>query len=413
VRYDNLKLSLAGVALLCLAGWGLSNRLNHRQPSVEEKPKEKVVYHMVADTLKSGESLYLSLRKKGVPGTEIQKLMDASANIVNLRRSYPGEYYLLSYDSTKTISRFEYHRNSHDVLVVERKGGKFQAHRQQAQYEMRVRWITGRVSGTLWDSILNKGEKPDLVLAFTDIFQWNVDFLVDPRDGDEFTIIFEEYRNNGTFVKYGRILAAKYKDLVAILYRDPEGHQDYYDPRGRSLRKAFLRSPLNYRRISSGFSYRRLHPIYKIYRPHPGIDYAAPVGTPVVASADGTVVYAGWKNGFGKFIKINHGNGYYTTYGHLSRYAKGIRRGIRVRQGQVIGYVGRTGIATGPHLDYRFIKDGRFLNPLTVDIPGASSVKKRYIEEFYKAKDKMLDALIFSEERKMLAEREPEAVPPQ
>ncbi|MDI6704100.1 MAG: M23 family metallopeptidase, partial [bacterium] len=220
----------------------------------------------------------------------------------------------------------------------------------------------------------------------------------DVRPKDTFKLIWEIYKKDGKKVMDGRILAAQYNrrncnNYTAIFFKDPKQHADYYTLNGKSLRRKFLRSPLNYRRISSYFSYRRFHPILKVYRPHLGIDYAAPIGTPVVAVGDGEVVYQGWNGGYGRFIKIRHDHSFYTTYGHLSCYAKGVRRGKRVRQGEVIGYVGSTGLSTGPHLDFRVIRDGRFVNFLRLNISSARSVDPRYVKEFEEVKKRRIDQL--------------------
>ncbi|MCK4649331.1 M23 family metallopeptidase, partial [bacterium] len=222
-------------------------------------------------------------------------------------------------------------------------------------------------------------------------------FLTEPRPGDRFLLAWEKYVDDGKTVLDGRILTAQYinrhRTHTAIYFEDPEGNRGYFTEEAKSLRKQFLRSPLSYRRISSYFSYRRFHPILKVYRPHPGIDYAAPIGTPVRSIGDGRVVYCGWKRGFGRFIKIKHPRGYYTTYGHLRRYAKGIRTGIRVKQGQIIGYVGSSGLSTGPHLDFRMIKNGKYVNFLKLKLPAVKSVKKKYLEEFNRIKKERLTQL--------------------
>jgi len=230
------------------------------------------------------------------------------------------------------------------------------------------------------------GQSPELTMRFADIFAWQIDFLTEPRPGDTFKFIWEKSYKEGKEFSDGRILVAQYLgeegSHTAILFEDPEGHKDYYTVKGESLRKEFLRSPLNYRRISSHFSYRRFHPILKYYRPHFGIDYAAPFGTPVVSIGDGVVTYVGWKGDYGRFVKIRHRNGYYSTYGHFSRYGRGIGRGENVEQGQVVGYVGGTGLATGPHLDFRVIRNGKFVNFLKIQIPAAESIKDKFKGEF-------------------------------
>jgi murein DD-endopeptidase MepM/ murein hydrolase activator NlpD len=223
-------------------------------------------------------------------------------------------------------------------------------------------------------------------MALADIFAWDIDFFVDLRPGDRYEFMYEKQYRDGNLVGNGRITAAHfYTESVghrAYRYEVTGRGADYYGEEGNSLRKQFLKSPLRYSRISSGFSKRRLHPILKIYRPHPGIDYAAPTGTPVVSVGDGRVTYKGWKNGYGKFIVIRHNSRYTTTYGHLSRYAPRLKAGASVNQGQVIGYVGATGLATGPHLDFRMKKDGRFVDPRKVSIPAARPVPAEHMTDF-------------------------------
>jgi murein DD-endopeptidase MepM/ murein hydrolase activator NlpD len=210
-------------------------------------------------------------------------------------------------------------------------------------------------------------------------------------------MIFEKYSKDGTFIWYGKILAAEYRNEKrthqAIYYQDSECREDYFTPSGRSLRRSFMRSPLRFTRISSGYSRRRLHPILRTYRPHLGVDFAAPTGTPVWAVADGVVAYKGWKNGNGNTVSIRHPNGYETMYNHLSRYGKGIKRGKHVRQKYIIGYVGSTGLSTGPHLDYRMKKNGRFINPLKEKFPLGTPVPAASEEAFQQISKRMLALL--------------------
>jgi murein DD-endopeptidase MepM/ murein hydrolase activator NlpD len=257
--------------------------------------------------------------------------------------------------------------------------------------------LEGEIKTSLWETMRDNCESPELILKFSDIFAWEMDFLNETKKGDKFKLIYEVYEKDGRFVNYGDVLAAEYessgKKYNAILYEDPKGGKDYYDLSGKSLRKTFLRSPLNYRRITSRFSYSRLHPVFKTYRPHYGVDYAAPYGTPVVASADGMVIFAGWKKGLGKTVELKHSNGFITSYGHLSSFAQGINKGKKVGQGEMIGRVGATGIASGPHLDYRCKVSGRYVDPLKMNLPTAEPVKKIYFSDFKAKKENLLYAL--------------------
>jgi len=262
----------------------------------------------------------------------------------------------------------------------------------EMELDKRIEYFGATIETSLLDAINGSLPDSELFTRITDIYAWEIDFFTESQSGDAFKIIYQTlYNNNGEFVKCGNILAVEYKLFgtrhQAFLYTDPGGYTDYYDHNGYSLRRALLKSPLNYRRVSSGYSHSRLHPIFKIYRPHLGIDYAAPIGTPIVAAGDGIVRIRCWVNGFGNYVEITHDFGLSTSYGHLNEYAQGIVQGRRVRQGQVIGYVGETGIATGPHLDYRVRKDRRYVNPLKMTVPASPPVKPEYMTEFKKLID--------------------------
>jgi murein DD-endopeptidase MepM/ murein hydrolase activator NlpD len=356
--------------------------------------------------LNRNESLYLSLLTKKVPHSLIYRLTSTLSASLNLRKSLPGDSYTLI-ATRDSILFFEYQKGMEEKCQVKRHNGNLEASVVPVEFNCIVRSIKGEIGSSLWESMIDECESPELIMKFTEIFEWDIDFLTEPRKGDDFRLIYEEYHKDGTFVRHGDILAAEYNSAgqtqQAVLYRDPTGHKDYYDPSGNSLKKALLKSPLNYRRISSRFSYSRFHPIFKRYQPHLGVDYAAPVGTPVVTSGDGTVIFAGWKRGFGKLIQIRHPNGFVTSYGHLSRFAKGIKRGRKVQQKGLIGYVGSTGSSTGPHLDYRVKANGRYVNPLKMIVPPAKPVDKKYFADFNKQKDNLLYAMDLLTNAKLLA----------
>jgi murein DD-endopeptidase MepM/ murein hydrolase activator NlpD len=239
------------------------------------------------------------------------------------------------------------------------------------------------------------GEEDQLALDLAEIFAWDVDFHTELQRGDSFRVAVEKLTLDGRFCRYGRILSAEFtrgtRLLRAVWFEGSQASAGYYTPEGTPLRKAFLRSPLKFSRISSGFTRSRFHPILHTSRPHLGVDYAAPVGTAVRAAGDGVVVQAGWMGGYGKAVRIRHANGYETLYGHLSRFQ--VARGTRVAQGQVIGAVGRTGLATGPHLDYRMLRNGVFINPLKLQSPPAEPVPARERPAFELARDERLALL--------------------
>jgi murein DD-endopeptidase MepM/ murein hydrolase activator NlpD len=238
--------------------------------------------------------------------------------------------------------------------------------------------------GVIEHSLFVAGQKAglndDLTMRIAQIFQWDIDFVLDIRKGDSFHVLFEELYVDDEFVGFGDILAAEFSNRNtvhrAVRYTAPDGHTDFYSPDGSSMRKAFLRAPVDFRRISSDFNLRRIHPLHKRSMPHRGIDYAAPTGTPVLASGEGRVRMASRTAANGNFVVLQHGEQFQTKYLHLSRFGKGIRSGARVRQGQIIGYVGATGWATGPHLHYEFLVNGTHKNPRTVPLPKANPVPK-------------------------------------
>ncbi len=260
-------------------------------------------------------------------------------------------------------------------LRFSRHDGSIQCRRIERSVESRVVRVEGRITASLFGAVIAAGERPELAVRLAEIFQWDIDFFRDLRKGDRFELLVERRTVDGAFYGYGPIFAARFvndgRELDAILYRGPDGRPGYYDLEGRPLEKQFLKAPLRFSRITSRFSLHRYHPVLHRTIPHYGVDYGAPVGTPVHVTADGVVTWVGRKRGAGKMITVRHPNAYETNYLHLSRYAPGLRPGVRVRQGQVIGYVGQTGYATGPHLDYRIRHHGRWINPLRLASPPA------------------------------------------
>jgi murein DD-endopeptidase MepM/ murein hydrolase activator NlpD len=363
----------------------------------ENKLKKVSLGCIFQGKLDKNESLYLSLLKKRVSQPLIYRLTSTLSRSFDLKKSRPGDSYTLI-TAPDSILFCEYQRGMEEKYEVKGQNGNLEAFAVPLEFNRIVKSIKGYIEGSLWESMILDCESPELILKFTEVFEWDIDFLTELRKGDSFRLIFEEYQQEGKFVKYGDILAAEYNPTSggthqAVLYQDPNGHKDYYDLSGKSLKKDFLKSPLNYRRISSRFSYSRFHPIFKRYQPHLGVDYAAPTGTPVVASGDGVVKYAGWKKGFGNIVEIRHANGFVTSYGHLSRFGKGIRRGVKVHQKDLIGYVGSTGCSTGPHLDYRVQANGRYVNPLMMIVPPARPVGKEFFSDFEKQRDNLIYAL--------------------
>jgi murein DD-endopeptidase MepM/ murein hydrolase activator NlpD len=250
--------------------------------------------------------------------------------------------------------------------------------------------VEGRITTSLWESMRKQSISPEFILKFADIFSWTVDFLTEPRAGDFYKLVWVRYTSDKGVVIDDKILSAEYFGLETREHTAIRYNNEYYDPDGKSLQKQFLHAPLQFRRITSYFSRRRFHPILRYYRPHLGIDYAAHRGTPVSAIGDGKVIFCGRKREEGKLVVIKHDSIYKSYYGHLARYGKGIRNGKRVKQGQVIGYVGSTGLATGAHLDFRIKKYGKSVNFLKLKFPPANNVRKKDLAEFNRIKKERL-----------------------
>jgi len=339
----------------------------------------------IVDTVRKGETVAAIFEKHHLDIGELFRMRKASAGIHRLRDISVGMPYTITLDPDNNVLSLDYHINDEEILRVVRSEPGYRADKVAIEYERRVGTLGGVILSNIVSALPGGGRSSLLAIELSDIFSWDVDFNTDFRKGDTFRILVEERWLDGEFRKYGDILAAELSvdGHVYRAYRFETGDRsDYFDGDGKSLRKAFLKAPLSYRRISSGFTNRRMHPILKIARPHYGVDYAAPAGTPVSTVGDGTVVFAGYKGPNGNLVIVRHPNGYTTSYGHLSRIAKGVRRGAEIRQGDVIGAVGATGLATGPHLDFRIRRNGTFLNPLTVNLPHGGAVPAARMADF-------------------------------
>jgi len=276
--------------------------------------------------------------------------------------------------------------NETQTLKVSRDGDALKADVLQNPVEMRTRTIHGVIDSSLFEAVAGAGAHDQTAVGLADIFGWDIDFVLDVRPGDTFAVTYQEVWRDGAFLRDGPIEAAEFvnqgREYRAVRYTDEEGGSHYYTPDGRSLHRAFLRAPVEFSRVSSRFNSARYHPILHHIRAHKGVDYAAPVGTPVRAAGDGRIRFAGVLGGYGNCVEIEHSRSIVTLYGHLSRFARGTRSGAHVTQGTIIAYVGQTGLATGPHLHYEYRVNGLFKNPQTVALPAAAPIDERWRADF-------------------------------
>jgi murein DD-endopeptidase MepM/ murein hydrolase activator NlpD len=309
---------------------------------------------------------------------------------------HPGELLRLKHRDGELFG-FERRLSDDETLKVVRADDGLKAAVVENPLETRTRTARGRIDSSLFEAVEAAGAHDQTAVALADIFGWDIDFVLDVRPGDTFAVTYEELWRDGSYLKDGPVLAASFvnqgREYRAVRYTDPDGATGYYNPDGRSVRRAFLRAPLEFSRVSSGFALARMHPILNRIRAHKGVDYAAPTGTPVRAAGDGTVRFAGVLGGYGNLIEIAHTRSITTVYGHLARFAHGIRSGTHVTQGTVIGYVGMTGLATGPHLHYEYRVNGVFKNPQTVPLPAAAPINPSWSVDFRTQADPLLASL--------------------
>ena len=357
-------------------------------------------FQVITGIIKKGETLFDIFKRYKLDITELYKIREVSADIHKLRELYPGRQYKIICDNNEQVSSFLYWIDDGYYLNVNRTDEGYCAEKIPIFYEKRILHIGISIKDNLISSLGEGTENLLLALQLSDIFAWDIDFTADLRADDSCKIIVEGLYKDGVFKKYGQILSAEFinnGDVYRAYAFEQKGKIRYYDEKGRSLRKAFLKAPLSFRRISSAFSTRRFHPVLKIYRPHHGLDYAAAKGTSVSAAGDGKVIFAGYRGQYGKLIILRHRNGYKTYYGHLSKIAGIVHRGARINQGAIIGYVGATGLATGPHLHYEMRINDHAVNPMAVKLPRGLAITANMLAAFNQFKDEMNVELASSE----------------
>ena len=357
-----------------------------------QKENQESLYTIVG-IVQPKETMEVIFVKHGLSKGELFEIFQSAKKSYDLSKISVGNIYSFEVDEKNGVQHMQYEIDEKSFLKIIRTPEGFNAEKVVIKYRKSIGSLFIDIEDNLIFSMPSSHkEYHRLALELSDIYAWDIDFMSDIRNGDSVKIIVEELWIGEMFKGYGNILAAEFSNngTVYEAYRfEYDGYVGYYDSKGKSLRKTLLRSPLKFKYISSHFSRRRFHPVLRIYRPHLGVDYATPSGTPVSSAGDGKVLYSGYKGQYGKMVRIKHSGGFETYYGHLSRIPKKIRKGAKVSQGDIIGYVGATGVATGPHLDYRVKLNGRFVNPLKVRLPRSRSISKSVMSEFRETTDYM------------------------
>jgi murein DD-endopeptidase MepM/ murein hydrolase activator NlpD len=344
----------------------------------------KAFHPPVRTFVASGDTIESVCRR--LAGNDWIDWRDVLVTEIDPKRLYPGTEFHGTRTPSGVLERLEVVFDRRSEVHLETGPEGISVERIQRPIVSEVVRLQGAVDSSLFGAMDGAGGDPELAVRIAQIYQWDIDFLRDIRKGDSFVVVVDRQTIEGEFYAWGTVFATRFVNdgrmLDAVVYPDDSGRLGYYNLEGEPLRKQFLRSPLKFSRVTSRFSMSRFHPVLRRRMPHYGVDYGAPVGTPVHVTADGTVIFAGRKGGGGNMVTVRHTNGYETNYLHLSRYGKAVRKGTRVSQGEVIGYVGSTGLSTGPHLDYRVTLDGKWINPLRISSPPVKPLSEERLQRF-------------------------------
>ncbi len=369
--------------------------------TTEEKTLSSHVIHDTTTTtvrVRSGDSLSVIFSRLGLSAQEANQVIALGDQIAPLEKMRPGDTLDIQISTDQSLMGINYQISPNQSLMIHRDADhQLTADQIVLPMETRLATAEGHIDRSLYQSAIDAGLSANMVLQLADIFGWKINFLKDVQNGDHFRIVFEEKFLKGKRVDTGQVMAAEFvnngKVFQAVRYTTPDGKAGYYEPNGASLGRGFLRYPVEFSRISSKFSLARLHPIYDKIKPHKGVDFAAPTGTPIHASGAGRIEFVGWQHGYGKVIKIKHDGGYETVYGHMSRFNDTLKKGSTVAMGQTIGFVGMTGDATGPHLHYEFHVNGVYTDPLVAKMPEANPIPSKYRKDFLAQTQSVLDLM--------------------
>jgi len=351
----------------------------------------------VREVVRRGDTLGGILRRVGVDADEVTRWSATTQRHVSLGRLQPGHRFTFLLPSgTDRLAGLQYEISSESTLVMREDGSEITAQVERLPRMVETRAVSGVIESSLYAAAVRRGVPDSVISALVDIFGWEIDFS-DLQAGDTFRVVYEEKRDVSGRIEGGRVDAAELnvggKRWAAIFFEADDDGGNYYTPEGKSFGRSFLRYPLEFTRISSQFTSSRFHPLLGVNRPHLGVDFAAPMGTPIRSIASGRVVYAGWKGGSGRYIRIDHGSGIESSYSHLQSISTDVRVGTRVQVGQKIGAVGASGLATGPHLHFALYRDGIYVNPMSVKLPASPPLPSRYSREFARIRDEALQQL--------------------
>ena len=382
-RWRLITVTMVVNAVLVVAGCGVQPTAATTLEIVTVEPLE--AYHPPVRTMVvPGDTIESVCRR--LAGREWVAWRDVLVNEIDPKKLFPGTEFRGTLTPSGALERLEVILDRRSEVHLEAGPDGISAVRIERAVVSDVVRLEGVVESSLFGAMDDAGGDPELAVRVAEIYQWDIDFLRDLRKGDTFVVVVDRQTVDGQFYAWGTVFASRFVNhdrvLDAVAYPDDSGRLGYYDLDGLPLRKQFLRSPLKFSRVTSRFSMNRFHPVLRRSMPHYGVDYGAPVGTPVQVTADGTVTFAGRKGGGGNMVTVRHTNGYETNYLHLSRFGSGIRRGTRVSQGQIIGYVGSTGLSTGPHLDYRVTLNGKWINPLSISSPPVKPLSEERLQRF-------------------------------
>lgn len=356
------------------------------QTSVSDSLPVPAASEWITVTVKSGQTLSSIIETAGMDKPEWTELMALGRNVNPLKSLRVGDTLHLLKNADDKLEELSYEYDETHTLQVRRVNDKLEVAILEAALEHRSTNASGTITSSLFADGQKAGLSNRLVMQLANLFAYDIDFALDLKDGDRFSVVYDSIYKNGEKLRDSEILAAEFVNnghrYRSMRYVYPDGSVAYYTPEGQSFRKAFIRTPVDFARISSGFNLHRMHPILNIIRAHKGVDYAAAIGTPVKATGDGKIEFMGVKSGYGNVLKIQHGSHYETVYAHLSRYRNGLHTGSSVKQGQVIAYVGMTGLATAPHLHYEFHVNGVYQNPMTVALPRANPLSRKQVAEW-------------------------------